>query len=104
MIEKVFKLAQTDEKTVEKVMMDENIQYVHMIFGKGQSTPEHYTNSNVYMTVLRGVLTISLGDQEEHTYETGTMLSIPNKVKMTAGNVHDEVLEFIVIKAPAPIG
>ncbi|MGI6752309.1 MAG: cupin domain-containing protein [Anaerovoracaceae bacterium] len=104
MIEKVYKLAQTDEKTIERILFDENLHYLHMVFGKGDSTPEHYTNSNVYMTVLRGRLSIALGEQGVREYEKGTMLKIPNNTKMTAGNSNDEILEIVVVKAPAPVG
>jgi len=102
MIEKVLKLAQTDEKTVEKIVMDENIHYMHMIFGKGEGLPEHFANSNLYMTVVRGKLTIGLDEQENHEYEVGTLLKIPFKTKMNVRNMHSEILELIVVKAPAP--
>jgi len=62
----------------------------------------HKTNSNVYMTVLRGILTISLGEEASNEYESGTILKIPNGVEMYARNENDEVLEITVIKAPAP--
>lgn len=102
MIEKVFQLSQGNEKTIEKVLMDENIQYMHMIFNNGEGTPEHYTNSNVYMTVIRGKLSIFLSDQEFHEYEAGSLLKIPFKTKMTAKNLNDDILELIIVKAPAP--
>ncbi len=59
MIEKVFMLTDTDEKTIEKVVCDENVHYMHMVLPQGDRLPEHYSNSNVYMTVLRGRLTIT---------------------------------------------
>lgn len=102
MVEKIFNLTLSDEKMVEKVIMDENLHYLHMVFGNGEGLPEHYSNSVVYMTVLRGTLTIQLNDQEPHTYEAGTLLKIPFETKMNVGNKHDEVLELIVVKAPAP--
>ena len=46
MIEKLFKLTHTDEKTIEKIVMDENVHYIHMIFGKDEGLPEHFANSN----------------------------------------------------------
>jgi quercetin dioxygenase-like cupin family protein len=73
-----------------------------MVFGKGEGLPEHYSNSNVYMNVIRGTLTIGLGDQEAHDYEKGTLLEIPYNIKMNVGNSHEQVLELIVVKAPAP--
>jgi quercetin dioxygenase-like cupin family protein len=71
---------------VEKLIMDDNVNYIHMVFGKGEGLPEHYSNSNVYMNVIRGTLTIGLGDQEAHDYEKGTLLEIPYNIKMNVGN------------------
>ena len=102
MIEKVFKYSTADEKAVEKIIMDENINYIHMVFNKDEGMPEHYSNSNVYMTVVRGRLSLGLGDQEDNVYEKGDILQIPYNIKMNVRNLHDEVLELIVLKAPAP--
>ncbi|MBZ4663636.1 MAG: hypothetical protein JG776_1351 [Caloramator sp.] len=102
MVEKVYQLTLGNEKIVERVIMDENVHYIHMIFNKDEGLPEHYSNSNVYMTVLRGTLSIGLNEQEVHEYKQGTVLKIPVNTKMNVGNKHDEVLELIVVKAPAP--
>ena len=102
MVEKVFNMSTGDKKAVEKLIFDENINYIHMVFNKGEGLPEHFANSNVYMTVLRGILSIGLDDQDIHEYSRNTVLKIPFKTKMNVGNSHDEVLELIVIKAPAP--
>lgn len=102
MIEKVYKYSTTDEKTVEKLIMDENVNYIHMVFGNGEGLPEHYSNSNVYMNVIRGKLTIQLNDQEPHDYEKGSLLEIPYNTKMNVGNSNEATLELVVVKAPAP--
>ena len=102
MIEKEYKLSKTDEKAIEKVIFDENLHYLHMVFNKGEGLPEHLSNSNVYMTVIRGHLSIGLDDQEIHEYEAGTLLKIPFQTKMNVRNMHEETLELIVVKAPAP--
>jgi len=102
MIEQIFKLSRGNEKAVEKVIFDENLHYLHMVFNKGEGLPEHFSNSNVYMTVVRGKLSIGLNDQDVHEYEGGTLLKIPFKTKMNVKNLHDETLELIVVKAPAP--
>ena len=102
MIEKVYSMSTTNEKVMEKVLFDENLHYLHMVFNKNEGTPQHNTNGNVYMTVVRGTLTLTLGEQEPHTYPRGTLLKIPYNTKMTAENLHDEVLELFVVKAPAP--
>jgi quercetin dioxygenase-like cupin family protein len=52
--------------------------------------------------VLQGTLTIGLNDQEDHYYSGGPLLTIPYKIKMNVRNTHDDLLECLVIKAPAP--
>lgn len=102
MVEQVYKLTLGDTKTVEKVIFDENVNYLHMIFNQDEGLPEHYSNSTVYMTILRGKLSIQLDDQDNHEYEAGTVLKIPFKTKMKVKNLHQHTLELIVVKAPAP--
>ncbi len=102
MIEKVFELSKGDERAVEKVIFDENVNYLHMVFNKEEGLPEHYSNSNVYMTVLRGTLSITLDDQDTHEYTGNTLLKIPVDTKMNVRNLHDDTLELIVVKSPAP--
>ena len=104
MIEKKYKLSTSNEKAIEKVIFDENLHYLHMVFNQGEGLPEHFSNSNVYMTVIRGQLSIGLDDQEIHEYEARTLLKIPFQTKMNVKNLHDETLELIVVKAPAPKG
>lgn len=102
MVEQIFKLSRGNEKAVEKVVFDENVHYLHMVFNKDEGLPEHLSNSNVYMTVVRGKLSIGLDNQEIHEYEAGTLLKIPYQTKMDVKNLHPEILELIVVKAPAP--
>lgn len=102
MVEQVYKISTGNEKAVEKVIMDENVHYIHMVFNNGEGLPEHFSNSNVYMTVIRGILSIGLDEQEIHEYNAGTVLTIPFKTKMNVKNLNNSVLELIVVKAPAP--
>lgn len=102
MIEQLFKLNMTDDKTIERIIADENVHYNHMLFGKGEGLPEHFANSTLYMTVLRGKLSLGLDDQEFHAYDKGSLLKIPVNTKMNIKNFHDEIVEITVVKAPAP--
>lgn len=102
MIEREYKLSKTNEKAIEKVIFDENLHYLHMVFNKDEGLPEHFSNSNVYMTVVRGRLSIALDEQEIHEYEAGTLLKIPFQTKMNVRNLHMQTLELIVVKAPSP--
>jgi quercetin dioxygenase-like cupin family protein len=102
MVEQAYQLATANGKSVRKVILDENLHYIHMVFPQGEGLPEHFSNSNVYMTVVRGKLSIGLDDQDVHDYPAGTVLKIPYKAKMNVRNLDGEMLELIVIKAPAP--
>ena len=102
MIEKVYPLSKSTERTVDKVIQDDNLDYIHMRFNKDEGLPLHLSNSNVYMTVLKGTLSIGLNDQDVTPYAAGTLLQIPYRTQMNVQNLHDELLELIVIKAPAP--
>ncbi len=102
MVEQVFKLYTGDDKAVEKVIFDENVHYIHMVFNKNEGLPEHFSNATVYMTVVRGTLSITLNEQDTHTYYRGTLLKIPYQTKMNVKNLNDDTLELIVVKAPAP--
>lgn len=102
MVEKVFTLSTGNDKIVEKVIMDENLHYMHMVFNKDEGLPDHFSNSNVYMTVVRGTLSIALDEQEIHEYNAGSILKIPFQTKMNVKNLHSETLELIIVKAPAP--
>lgn len=102
MIEQVYKLAEGNGKAIEKVLFDENVHYLHMVFPQNEGLPEHFSNSNVYMTVIRGKLSIGLDGQEIHEHTSGTLLKIPFNTKMNVRNLHVDTLELIVVKAPAP--
>lgn len=102
MVEQSFSLSVGDAMAVEKVIFDENVHYLHMVFNKNEGLPEHFSNSTVYMTVVRGRLSIGLDEQEIHEYNGGTLLKIPFKTKMNVRNLHDDTLELFVVKAPAP--
>ncbi len=100
MIEKVHKYSTGNEKVVEKLIMNDHINYIHMVFNQGEGLPEHYSNSNVYMNVIRGRLSLSLGEQAQQQYPKGSLIEIPYNIKMHVQNTDEEVLELIVVKAP----
>ena len=103
MIEQVIKLTQGDEMVVERLLVDENIHYAHIILPAKQSVPQHVTNAEaLYLTVIRGTLSIELDLQGMHEYTSGTMIKIPINTPMTIHNFSEDVLELIAVKAPAP--
>jgi hypothetical protein len=52
----LYSFYQGNEKKIEKVIFDENLNYLHMVFIKMRAYLSHNSNSNVYMTVIRGTL------------------------------------------------
>ena len=96
MIEQIYEMSTGDEKAVERVIQDENIHYIHMVFNKDEGLPEHFSNSNVYMTVVRGTLSIGLNDQTVHQYDKGTLLKIPVNTKMNVKNLFENVQELLL--------
>lgn len=102
MIEKTYAYSLEDVKKVEKLIDDDPMMLNHMVFPMNQGLPEHYSNSNVYMIVVRGTLTLQLDEHEPHTYGKGNILNIPFHTKMNVNNKDEEVLEIFVMKAPNP--
>ena len=102
MIEKTYDYSLEDLKKVEKLIDDDPMLLNHMVFPMNQGLPEHYSNSNVYMIVVRGTLTLQLEEQESYKYGKGTIVNIPFHTKMNVNNKDEEVLELFVIKAPNP--
>ena len=102
MVEKKYGYMVTDEKVIEKIIEDNNVGINHMILRKGEALPQHYSNSNVYMVVVRGTVSLEIDDEKENSYPKGSMLTIPYKTKMDVSNREDETLELFVIKAPSP--
>jgi len=102
MIEKLFTCSEGSEKTIEKVVLDDNVNINHMILPEGESLPEHYSNSNVYMIVAKGKVSLELDSQKRHDYPAGSILNIPYNTKMNVKNNQSSLLELFVVKSPAP--
>ncbi len=102
MVEKKYNYTVSENKTIERIVADDHVNVNHMILPKNDRLPEHYSNSNVYMIVISGKVTLILDDQEEHKYSKGEILNIPYNVKMNVVNLDDELVELFVLKAPAP--
>ena len=102
LVEKVFFNAQTNEKTIEKVIVDDNVHYLHLVFPKGDGLPIHQSNANMYMTVIRGLLSIGLNNNDTQIYTKGTVLNIPCNTTMNVRNENEDILELIIVKTPVP--
>ncbi len=102
MVEQDFSCTASEQKTIERILEDDHAAVNHMILPKGDRLPEHHANSNVYMIVARGTVTLRLDDQPAHAYHGPCVLTIPYKTLMNVGNEHESTLELFVVKAPGP--
>lgn len=102
MIEKTYNFKLTSEKLIERTVDDDNLAINHMVLNKGEALPEHFSNSNVYLIIVRGKMTIQLAEQEPHFYEAGVIVNVPFNIKMNISNQNPETLEFFVVKSPNP--
>lgn len=102
MNEHIFKITIGNNRIIEKVIQDENIHYIHMILKKNEGPPDHIADSNIYITVIKGILSLTLNDQGTHEYKVGNVIKVPIHSKMKLENTAKDVLELILIKAPAP--
>ena len=82
MVEKIFNLSKGDEKAVEKLIFDENLHYLHMVFNQDEGLPEHFSNSNVYLVIVSGQMTLTLDEQNAHRYTRGEIINIPLKLNV----------------------
>ncbi|MCK5811333.1 MAG: cupin domain-containing protein [Clostridiales bacterium] len=102
MIEKIYEITTGNNKTIEKIVDDNHVNINHMILNKDEALPLHFANSNVYMVIVRGNLTLALNEKEFATYTYGQIINIPYKTKMNVSNTNEQVLEFFVVKSPNP--
>ncbi len=102
MIERRYAYATDNEKHIEKLIDDDPVMINHMVLPQGECVPDHRANSYVHMIVVRGTLTLELGEQEPHQYERGSIVNIPYDTFMKVRNDLEETCEFFVVKSPSP--
>lgn len=98
MIETKYDLYQGDEFKIEKLVIGKPGQYIHMVFPKGKGLPIHKSNAELFMTVLRGTLSLKLDNQELENIQSGTMIKIPINTLMNVTNQNEKTCELIVVK------
>lgn len=102
MIETVRNFTKTEEKVIEKIIQDEHVQINHVVLGRGEALPQHVANSHVNLIIVRGTVTLALGDQDAREYPAGSIVSAPYGTLMNVSNQGGGALEFFIVKAPGP--
>ncbi len=101
MLETVYSYTKSQEKIVEKLVGDDQVMINHVVLAKGEALAEHYSDSNVYLVVVQGMLTIVLEEAEPNHYQS-QVVNVPFHTRMNISNTHEQVLEFFIVKAPHP--
>lgn len=103
MIEKVYQFStSSDERLIERIVDDENLALNHMILPKGTAVPKHPANSHVHLIIVKGIMSVQLGEQQAIEHMAGQIVNVPFMTLMDIQNHHEEHLEFFVVKAPNP--
>jgi quercetin dioxygenase-like cupin family protein len=83
------------------LVMREDLRIVQVALKAGQSVPEHGTDGNVNILVLKGELNISVSDKTKTTTE-GSFIGIPTDTQMQVRNDSANDATFLIIKTPKP--
>ncbi|MDZ7836949.1 MAG: cupin domain-containing protein [Actinomycetota bacterium] len=103
MIEKTYKFNKSDQKLIEKIINDENVNINHMILYPGDNLPAHNSNSNVYLIITKGTMDIALDQQPPASYQSQNIVNVPFKTRMNIRNKGQQPLEFLCNKGtPSP--
>ncbi len=102
MTHKIYVYQDSNEKLIEKVIDDQNIHLNHVILTQNDKLPEHYSNSNVYLIINKGIMTIQLDDEVPQIIENHHFIYISHNTKMNISNQNHDLLEFFIVKSPNP--
>ncbi|HOB64169.1 MAG: hypothetical protein GX095_03805 [Clostridiales bacterium] len=102
MPEIVYGYSLKNDKTYEKLVDDSHLVINHIVMPRGEGLPDHLTNSNVYILMTKGELTIHFENKESRTYTMGQIINIPYLAQLRMENNCDTPAEFFVIKVPNP--
>lgn len=102
MLETLYSFTVTNDKKIERIIDEDLAAVNHMVLPQGDRLPPHAANSNVFMIVSRGTISLQLDEQEEHHYPAGSIINIPHRTFMNVVNTHEETVELFVVKVPGP--
>ncbi|MGI6752062.1 MAG: cupin domain-containing protein [Anaerovoracaceae bacterium] len=97
-MEKVYKYTITEDEVFENVFTDEKLLMNHVVVPAGKVFPKHPTDAIVYALIIRGELSLAIGDNPAKTYGVGNLVNIPKGVDSELGNKGDNPLELFVVK------
>jgi mannose-6-phosphate isomerase-like protein (cupin superfamily) len=100
-----FSFSTRDESIRERVVDRPdrwNVLIAHVVLPSGEAVLAHPTDSEAFVTVVRGTLSMALDGVAESQHPRGSVLYLPKGTSMAPRNEGSEVLEFFVVKTPHP--
>ncbi len=94
----IYPYTLTDQDTFENIFDKGDFLMNHVVMPVGKVFPKHPTDSNVYIIVLRGELTVLLEEDAAIILRKGQVGNVPQGVESSLSNMSDEVIELIVMK------
>ncbi len=101
MLAKLFTYTVEEKDLFENILKDDNLMLNHVIIESGKFFPKHPTDAHVYIIVVKGELSIALGDQSQKTYKKGQVIEVEKGIESVLGNGSDGFTECFVIKVDA---
>lgn len=100
MIERLYNFTISQEKTIEKIVDDENLVIGHAVLTKNAEIPGHHTMSNVYVIIVKGQASVEVDEEEPKVLNQGTIFKVPYNTKLRISNDSNEITEIFIVRAP----
>lgn len=76
--------------TLGKVVDNKELMLVHMHLKSGEQIPSHdHTGREVYFTIVKGTVEVTLDDTEVHRISTGTVLHFPGEAHVAVNAIEE---------------
>ena len=95
-------LTETNSQLFENLINSDPVMINHVVIAPGQGFDAHYTDSNVFIHIMRGRITLTFEDGSIDRFNGGQLIEIPYRTHMKLENADEDPLELVVIKAPNP--
>lgn len=76
--------------TLGKVIDNKELMLVHLQLKSGEKVPSHdHKGQEVYFTIVKGTVEVTLDDTEVHRISTGTVLHFPSEAHVGVNAIED---------------
>ena len=76
--------------TLDKVIDNKELMLVHLQLKSGEQVPSHdHKGQEVYFTIVKGTVEVTLDDTEVHRISTGTVLHFPGEAHVSVNAIEE---------------